>query len=178
MDYETNPVSRKEIREFAKLMRKAFGVPLTGKFPVLEMLEKLPDIFPNTSYIVLPDNCFDANNPARCILDSYNNFTIKIAEYVYENAYSSNGTNRGACLGFICHEICHVFLYKIGYRPILGRNILLNTSIPCYRSVEWQTKALAGEVMIPYDESAGLSTIEIVEKYDVSMSFAIYRQNY
>ena len=61
------------------------------------------------------------------------------------------------------HEICHVFLYKMGFTPIHNR-ALANNSIPPYRSMEWQAKALCGEVMMPYEETTGLTENEIIYK--------------
>lgn len=49
-----------------------------------------------------------------------------------------------------------------------------NNELPAYSSVEWQAKALNGEVMIPYDECKNMSKKEIIKKYHVSDSFADY----
>lgn len=66
------------------------------------------------------------------------------------------------------------FLFEIGFKPIYSRSFSKG-EIPAYRSVEWQAKALCGEVMIPYEESQGLKKSEIIEKYNVSEAFAKYR---
>ena len=107
---------------------------------------------------------------AQCSPNEIGGFTIKIKESVYQGAYE-NGV--GAFLGFINHEMCHVFLFEIGYTPIYERSFENNT-ISAYRSVEWQAKALDGEVMIPYDECKNMSKKEIIKKYHVSDSFADY----
>lgn len=53
MDYKTKPTSRTDLRRYSKILRRLFGVPLTGSFPVLEVLERLGDVFDNCNYIVV-----------------------------------------------------------------------------------------------------------------------------
>ena len=40
-------------------------------------------------------------------------------------------------------------------------------TIPPYRSVEWQAKALCGEITIPYEATIGMTAKEIMAKYNV-----------
>lgn len=170
MDYKTKPLTRREIRALAPYYRELFDVPATGPFPVLKALEKLPDVFEGSNYEVVEDKDLEPKVMAQCSPNEIGGFTIKIKESVYQGAYE-NGV--GAFLGFINHEMCHVFLFEIGYTPIYERSFENNT-IPAYRSVEWQAKALDGEVMIPYEECKDMSESEIEEKYHVSKSFAKY----
>lgn len=173
MDYKTKPTSRVKLRKLAKIFRQLFHVSQNGAFPVLSILEKVPDIFKGTTVIVVEDNQLPTNIPARCIQDGNGNFCIEIAEYVYNGAYKNK---TGAFLGFICHEICHIFLYKLGFTPVLERNFK-NNKLPAYCSVEWQAKALCGEIMMPYEETQDMSIVDLMRTYHVSRSFAIYRQN-
>lgn len=46
MDYETKPVSRHDLRKFAPEFRMMFHVPLTGPLPVMQLLDKFADVFP------------------------------------------------------------------------------------------------------------------------------------
>lgn len=170
MDYETKPLTRETIRSFAPYYRELFGVPHTGPFPVLEALEKIPDVFKGSRYEIVEDGELEPKVMAQCTPNESGGFTIKIKESVYVGAYE-NGV--GAFLGFINHEICHVFLFFIGYTPIYKCS-LENNELPAYSSVEWQAKALNGEVMIPYDECKNMSKKEIIKKYHVSDSFADY----
>ena len=105
---------------------------------------------------------------ARCTPNNQQGFTIEIKETVYIGAYEKQ---IGAFLGFICHEICHVFLFKIGFMPVFERSFEDN-ELPAYCSVEWQAKALCAEVMIPYRETIGMKADDIEEKYHVSKAFA------
>ena len=105
---------------------------------------------------------------ANCKANEDGGYTIVIKDSVYDGAYRCGS---GACLGFICHELCHVFLFFIGFTPIFEISFE-NNILPAYCSVEWQAKALCGELMIPYEESKGLTSKEIQRKYGVSKGFA------
>ena len=59
-----------------------------------------------------------------------------------------------------------------------GREVLKIMKLPAYCSVEWQTKALCGEVMMPYEQTKNMTQREIMEKYQVSKGFAKTRQHY
>ena len=172
MDYKTKATSRRDIRSFAKILRRLFRVPDTGAFPALNVLEKLGDVFINCNYVVVDDRAMQLQTMARCTPNDVGGFTIEIKQLVYDGAYENH---IGAYLGFICHEICHVFLFKIGFTPVYERSFADNT-LPAYCSVEWQAKALCGEVMLPYQESIGMSIGEIVKEYHCSKAFAICRR--
>lgn len=170
MDYLTKPVSRKELREFAIVFRKLFGIPLSGKVPVLDVLERFHVIFPGSFYRVVEDSELPATMPARCNVLENGKFEIEIRQTTYDGAYK----NIGAYRDHIIHEICHAFLYTLGYTPIMQRSFE-NGEIVNYRSSEWQAKALCGEVMIPYEETVLLSASVIAAEYGVSPAQARYR---
>ena len=174
MDYRTKAISRKELRKYAKYLRQILGVPLTGPLPVLDVLDKISDLFDGSYYEIVEDNELPAKTMAQCSENELGGYTIQIKESVYDGAYK-NKKGAGACRGYIFHEICHVFLFYIGYTPIYECNIEDET-IPLYCSVEWQAKALCGEAMIPFEESKGMTKAEIVEKYNVSEAFAKVRK--
>ena len=97
-------------------------------------------------------------------------FEIEIRQTTYDGAYK----NIGAYRDHIIHEICHAFLYTLGYTPIMQRSFK-NGEIVNYRSSEWQAKALCGEVMIPFEETVSLSASEIAKEYGVSPAQAWFR---
>lgn len=172
MDYITKPTSRSDLRKYSEVFRQLFHVPPGGPFPVLEALEKMPDVFQGCNFQIVEDKKLPPQTMAQCVKNDSGSFTIEIKKSVYSGAYE-NGT--GALLGFICHELCHVFLFTIGYTPCYERSFA-DGEIKAYRSVEWQAKALCAEVMIPYKESTGMKPAEIVEKYHVSKAFADNRK--
>lgn len=172
MDYKTKATSRRDLRRYSQILRKIFNVPLTGPFPVLEALDKISDVFKNCNYEIVEDKKMPPQTMARCIPNDLGGFTIEIKETVYDGAYEKQ---IGAFLGFICHEICHIFLFYIGFRPVFERGFE-NNELPAYCSVEWQAKALCAEVMIPFEESQGMSVTLIENIYHVSKAFAKNRK--
>ncbi len=171
MDYQTKPTSRCDLRKYAGIIRQLFDVPQTGSFPVLEVLDRIGDVFEGCRYEIVDDNAMPPQTMARCIANDAGGFTIEIKESIYDGAYEKR---IGAFLGFICHEICHVFLFQTGFTPIFERSFG-NNELPAYCSVEWQAKALCAELMIPYEESAGMEMAAIEETYHVSKAFAKHR---
>lgn len=144
MDYKTKGTTRKEIRFFAKVFRDLFDIPLTGAFPVLEILDRIPDVFENCYYTIVSDDRLDKTTMAACTPNEQGGFTIEIKESVYKGAYENNN---GACRGFILHEVCHVFLFNIGYTPLFER-AYGNKEVPSFCSVEWQATHNGQSVMI------------------------------
>ena len=100
MDYETKPTSRRDLRRFAAYVRELFDIPAGGPFPVLEALEKLPDIFEGSNYQIVEDKKLPPQTMAQCTPNDNGGFTIEIKESVYVGAYEKQ---IGAFLGFICH---------------------------------------------------------------------------
>ena len=175
MDYITKALSRKEIRVFSRIFRRLFDVNNdVSEFPVLYALEKVSDVFKDTTVSILEDNELPFNVPARCYPNESGGFTIEIKNSVYTGAYEKK---IGAYLGFICHEMCHIFLYKMGYTPLLERRFG-NNELPAYESVEWQAKALCGEVMMPYEATKNMSGEQIMKRYHVSKGFVEHRRKY
>lgn len=172
MDYKTRGTSIKQLRTFARYFRELFDVPQTGALPVLEILDKMPDVFENCYYEVVDDHSLSPTTMAECTPNEDGGFKIEIKESVYNSAFENNN---GACRGFITHELCHVFLFKIGYTPLFECSYGIG-ELPAYCSIEWQAKALCGEVMIPYKESEGMTQRQIIETYQVSKAFAKMRK--
>ncbi len=169
----TKPLSRIAIRQISKYVRRIFGLNESEPFPVLEILERTCIIFEGTEYSVLEDDKLPADVFAWCYPKPEGGFMIEIKQTVYDGAcYHGNR----AFLCFICHEICHVILFYLGYTPVSTRTLAKDEEIPAYCSVEWQAKALCAEVMIPYEESIGMKPKQIIEKYHVSKAFASNRR--
>lgn len=174
MDYETRPTSRAKVRLYAKLFRKLFGLSLYGPVDPIMLLDKVNEIFPDVFYEIVEKTELPKNVPAQCVMTESGGFIIQIADYVFEGAYERN---IGGYRMHIMHEIIHPYVYKIGFTPIYNR-MLNNEKIPPYKSVEWIVKAMAGEVMMPYEETVGLDDVELIEKYGVSPEAAFKRITY
>lgn len=150
-----------------------FKLPETGSIPVLDILERIGEVFKGAYYEIVSDDEMPAIIPAECSIEG-DGFKIKIRESIYDGAYEKE---IGAFRDHILHEICHIFLYKMGYAPVMNRSFK-NGQIKAYCSSEWQAKALCGELMMPYEETENMSVEEIQEKYAVSRTQAEYRKKY
>lgn len=170
MDYESRLIlSRRKIRMIARFARELLNIK-TVKFPVFKALEELINKFPeNLYYHVDDDDKFDKNVMAELVLENDNAYCIKIRETVFNDAVRGDR----ASLGFICHEICHFILIHIfDAGPVLYFNEIGlaytrsfgEKELPRYKSMEWQAKALCGEIMIPYDRCKNYSFKQIVSR--------------
>ena len=171
MDYRTYPIKRKIIRSIANKMRDFFGYGKDEKVNPLFCLDRISEIIPGSTYEIVDDNKLPFGVPAECKSRKDKSFKILIKESVYKKAYEEDD---GASRDHIMHEICHLFMFALGYTPIIERSFK-NCVLKSYESVEWQAKALCGEFMIPYEYSKNMSMLEIIEKYGVSASQANYR---
>lgn len=167
-DYETKPLSRSELRLYASIIRKKLNIN-TIKIPVIELMDILERDY-NVEFIIEEDDSFDDGVMAYTYEDIVGHFVIKIRNSVYESACRGNAK----CIGFICHEMCHFFLISwFGCKPIYGRT-LENKDIERYKTMEWQAKALCGELMIPFDIFKDKPLKEIIIETNSSLLQANY----
>lgn len=174
MDYVIKATNREELRLYAKLFRSICNIKPDEPIDPVALLDKLPDLegFEDVRYEVVENDVLPGNVPAQCI-PYENGYLIQIKDSIYVGASEKN---TGGHRMHIMHEIMHPFMDKLGYRPIFTRQ--LTASVPCYRRLEWAVKAIAGEVMMPYEYTKGFSEEEIMQKYGVSYSAAKQRRTY
>lgn len=170
MDYESRlSLSRIQVREISRFARRMLKIK-TVKFPVLKALERLIDKFPNNLYYrILTDDEFETNVMAELTPEGDDVYCIKIREKVYEKAVNCDR----ACLGFICHEMCHFILIhifeagpvlKVNESGLVYARSFKDRELPLYKSMEWQAMALCGEIMIPYEKCKKYSFRQIVSR--------------
>ena len=172
MDYKTKPTSREELRSIARCLRKMFKCNNKYRFNVMTAFEKLPTMFGAVTCAVVEDDEIEGDIPARCTPDFEGHYTIEVKSSVYDGAAAGVGGYRA----HILHEICHAILCMLGFTPILDR-AFKNKELKPYESMEWQAKALCGEIMMPYEETEGLSIRQIQHFCQVSRESAELRYN-
>lgn len=172
MDYRTKKISREKIRNIAMALWVIFDCKNKYYFDVIKALEKMPTLFSNVSVEILSDDDPILRNvPATTIPDMKGNYSIKVKESVYEKAYFKNN---GGYRMHIMHEISHCILFMIGYIPYFDRAYKNNELDNC-ESIEWQAKALAGETLINYRNTFGMSVESIMARCKVSKDAALKR---
>lgn len=174
MDYATRPTNRTEVRLYANIFRSLFHLPLAGPIDPLMLLDRVSEVYGNVDYEIVEESELPKNVPARCIALNDGGFMLQISEIVFDGAYERH---IGGYRMHILHEIMHPFADKIGFKPIENKGVK-NNEIPSYESLEWIVKAMTGEVLMPYEETEGLSEKELMEKYGVSQKAAQYRLTY
>lgn len=165
MDYKTKRMSRVQIRLLAGIVRNVFKECIShdGLYvDVVKMFELVPYKFDNITVEVVDDDVLK-NNPGRCNPDFKGNYHIEIKESVYQGAIEGKGGYRT----HIAHEISHAFLCMVGYTPICDRSFK-NCELRACESMEWQAKALAGEILMENELTRGMSKKELMEKCGVS----------
>lgn len=173
MDYKTKPTSCEELRNIARYVRRLFNSNDRYCFDVMTTFENLPIVFPFVTCLVVEDNEIEGDIPARCTpYFESNNYTIEVKSSIYDGAVAGVGGYRA----HILHEICHVILCMLGFTPILSKEFKNNELKP-YESMEWQAKALCGEILMSYEETEGLSVEQIQHLCQVSKESAELRYN-
>lgn len=174
MDYETKPTNRHELRLYAKLFRSICGFSQDEPIDPVALLDRLPELegFDDVRYEIVYNDALPSNVPAQCEKND-DGYLIQIKESVYKGAYEKK---TGGYRMHIIHEIMHPFADKLGFKPIFSRR--LTKEIPPYMSLEWIVMALAGEVMMPYERTQGMTEKEIIQVYGVSESAAKKRLTY
>ena len=168
-NYEVLPVSRRDLRGYAKYIRDSFGIT-TIQFPVVEFLEVLngfgiySDIIADEEW----DQCFGKNEHAEYNLVTH---VISIKESVYERARRGYGRDRFT----IAHEIAHAFL--LDDEELKVAKVRGGQAIPLCRNPEWQADCLAGELLIPYHLCKEMSPEEIYVQCQVSFDAAKYQKS-
>ena len=175
MDYQTKPISRRELRLIAKTIRRLFGCRNKYYFDVIDAFEKVHKVVPKIFTEIIGDG--DANIipdlevPAAC-METKDGITIYVREKIYDGAVKDKGGFRA----HIMHEMSHAFLFLLGFRPVLTRSFKNNEIQPMYISVEWQAKALTGEILVPHEVTKGMSARSIMKRCCVSKECACRRR--
>ena len=175
MDYKTKGISRRKIRAIAKAIRRLFSCNNKYYFDVIKAFETLPILFPEVTTKIIGNNDIseikDVDIPGACIPDFKGHYSILIREWVYNAACNQ----QGGCRCHIAHEMSHFFLFRLGYTPNVERAFANNT-LNRYESAEWQAKALAGETLVPYENTINMKIDSIMHRCNVSRECAELRR--
>lgn len=164
--YSVEPKSRKELRMLAKQIRKNLGLEDQLYFPVVELLERLPDIYIGLECQIVEDIELPINVHATTDITSK---IIKIKRSVYDSACEGNGRDRMT----IMHEISHyITLCELNFT--LARSFE-EEKVPTYCDPEWQAKCLAGELMMPAEKIKNMNPEKVMKECGVSWDAANYQ---
>ena len=174
MDYLTKGISREDIRSIARWFREINGTKNKLRFDSVGAFESFPLYFPNVTTEIVQDDDgseFSIDSPGTCIPDMNGNYRILIREKTYNDASRGVGGPRS----HLVHEMSHAILCMLGFTPVLERSYKNGEICPCYKSMEWQAKALTGEIMVPYERTIGMTARQIKHYCKVSKDCAEMR---
>lgn len=168
-------LSKKDIREKAKIIRKLFSISMDSFINAPLFLDNisvtLSKIGINFNYEIIEDDnsLFESNEEAFTDLKTG---TIYFKSSVIENACRKK-YNRGAFT--IAHELGHYFLHYLASDVKLSR-ISNDAYVPLYKDPEWQADTFASELLMPFEQCLSLNEEEIRKKYHVSRKAATTRK--
>lgn len=158
------PLSRKDIRKTAELIRKIDGSENDMFFDIVRFLEiKLPSIDSNFNFRVLPQDemggCHGITYPDRN--------EIQIRQDVYDRAIAGSGRDRLT----LAHELGHLLFHE--KQNISYARVGDNTGIVVFRDPEWQADAFGGEVLMLKEVIKGHNVKEVMNLCKVSEKAAL-----
>ena len=164
--YVVEGKTRKQLRTLAKIVRETLHLENAIWFPIVELLDVLPMVFPKFNYEIVEDDELPTLVHADTDIVSGN---IRIKESIYNGACDGNGRDRMT----IAHEICHfLMLCSLGFK--IQRSF--GKPKPC-EDPEWQAKCMAAELMIDKRLVKNMDPHEIAEVCGVSIEAAKYQYN-
>ena len=162
--YISEPMSRQTLRNIAHDVRCFLRLSKTNYFPILQILELIHLIIPESNYEILPESQMERH--AEIDVTSK---TIYIREDVYIGACNGKGRDRMT----LCHEFSHLLLINVfGFK--LSRTYK-KKNLRAFEDPEWQAKCLAGELMMDSDLIVGMDANEIALKCGVSKEAATFQ---
>lgn len=168
-NYETYPMSRQGIINYARHLRANLGIADVLYLPVVELFESFSTIFPDCTTEIVEDSDLPKNQHAATDIQRK---IIRIKESVYDRACAGKGRDRMT----IMHELAHYFLLVISSFQVT--QVVGLREIASYKDPEWQAKALAAEMMIPYDLTRQMTSEDIAISCGVSLDSAKYQKTH
>lgn len=161
--FQTDPISRKDIREIAYRFRKAYRCNDCLVFPLIEVLDALSEQHWLDYQIIEDDDALLDDNTLA--LYDLNSNMIYIKSSVYQEALDGIGRSRFT----ITHELAHFIFFNV-----LGFSVQEVEEIEKpYMDPEWQANTLAAELLAPYHETKHMSVTELMENCCISEEAAI-----
>lgn len=163
--FEAKPLSRANIREYAKEIRQALGFDAIPYIDIEKLLDFiLPKAMPGFAYDIRPHEDMGNNHG---LADPENRFIV-LREDVHERACDGHGRDRLT----VIHEFGHLLLHPKD-RLVLRRG---EGKPKSYCDPEWQANCFAGEFLVAFTLLNGCkSAAEAASMFGVSQDAAQYQ---
>jgi Zn-dependent peptidase ImmA (M78 family) len=147
-------------------VRKKLGLTDQLFFPVVEVMESLPLLFPEFYYEIVEDDELPAGAHADM---NVLNQCMRIKKSVYEGACKGWGRDRMT----IAHELGHFFTLCIaGFK--LQRNFS-GKALKSYEDPEWQASCFAGELLMPAHLIKDMDILDVEVQCGVTIYAVMYQ---
>ncbi len=161
--YKADPVSRNQIRDFVRRLRRRVGMENELFFPILTFVENiLPCIIPDFQLEIV--SVAEMGGKHGETYPSKN--LMRIREDVYLRAAKGEGRDRLT----IAHEVGHLFQHEDDCIALC--RLAPGEELLPYEDPEWQADAFGGELLAPSYLIKGMSVKEVQDKCGVSSSAA------
>ena len=162
IDYEAEPLSRANIRDYATNIRAAIGFDQTPYIPIGDLLEfVLPRVMPDFFWDVWEKQQMGASHG----LANRDTNSVILRNDVYVGACNGVGRDRFT----VIHEIGHLLLHhkdRLSLRRAVGKPKV-------YRDPEWQANCFAGEFLVSHKlVNQFHNVLEVSSAFGVSMDAA------
>lgn len=157
------PLSRRNIRDYANIIRNSMGLSDQLLFPILQFLELFMPAIDQEFYLeILPKEkmgeCFGVACPEE--------HKIVLREDVYNGAVYGVGMHRFT----VAHEIGHYFLHNA--RSVVLARVDSKEKVPAFKDPEWQANCFAGELLMPAKLIKGMHFLDVTDACGVSPAAA------
>lgn len=157
--YKAAPVSRRDIRSLAALIRQITGTENTLYFPIVHFVEcVLPQIVDGFFLEILPKEAM----PNKCGETFPAEKKIQIREDIYELAIKGDGFARFS----VAHEVGHLLINDVDSISLC--RLEPGEKLKTYEDPEWQADAFGGELLMYYPLIRSMDEDDIAEQCGVT----------
>jgi len=157
-NFKAKPISRREIRELAKAIRKKCGLEEFHRIPVCFFFEWIMEkLFPDFEWEIVADYTMSEEGVT---FSGANKIIIR--QDVYVAACHGEGRARFT----IMHEIGHFLLH--GLKRVVLCRLVSGETLKSFENPEWQADTFAAEFLMDYDLIQGMNYIQVSEKCGVT----------
>lgn len=161
-NYKVPPCSRKELRKFARRLKRKLGIEKEICCPIVELFEALAsEGFFNFEIVE------EAEMPSAYAETLYRDKVIRLREDIYDMAVANIPFGRST----IAHELLHFFKHR-NEEVVFLRSVDDIKSRRTYEDPEWQANCFAGELLVPKELVQGMTVEEVMDKCKVSREMA------
>jgi hypothetical protein len=159
---------RKEIRNYAQLVRQLAATRLGHSGPYFPIVEFIEGVLPQLDGDFTFEVCDSVDMGDNHGLTIPSQKVIRIRNDIYEGAIAGRGRDRDT----LAHELGHYILHD----DIAYPRQMQESAIPAYKSAEWQAKAFSGELLVDARLIGQFQTAdEVAQGCGVSVDCARYQ---